>query len=120
MAYKYKWYKDPDWQDIIIKFVIIIVISLIAFGVSFLVVRCTQNQMDGGVVIDKYMTEGHYQNYAHYDSTQKRSVVRTRWIPTSYTLVVKKTEDSGDVKVKEVPVSIEKFYEFEIGEIYEK
>lgn len=119
MAYKYKWYKDPDWQDLIIKFVVIIVISLIAFGVSFLVVKCTQEQMDGGLIIDKYMTEGHFQNYAHYDSTQKRSVVRTRWIPTSYTLIIQKTVGEG-VRLKEVPVSIEKYYSSEVGEIYEK
>jgi len=117
---KYKWYKDPEWQDILIKLIIGIVIVGLAFGISFLFVRCTQNQMDGGVIIDKYMTEGHYQNYAYYNSTDKRSEIRTRWIPTSYTLVVRKTEDDGEIKVKEVPVSITAYYEFEIGEIYHK
>lgn len=119
MAYKYKWYNDPGWQEIIIYFILAVVMIGLAIGISFLCVRCTQNQMDGGFIIDKYMTEGHYQTYSYYNSNQKRSEIRTRWVPTSYTLVVQKTIGDG-VKIKEVPVSIEKYYYSEVGEIYTK
>ena len=113
----YKWHKDTSWQEIIFYLILAVVMIGLAVGISFLCTRCTQNQMDGGLIIDKYMTEGHYQTYSSYNSSQKRYEVRNRWIPTSYTLVVQKTIGDG-VKIKEVPVSIEVYYYSEVGEIY--
>ena len=112
-------YKVESWCDLLFWFIGAVVVVLICLGISLLFTYMIQTKMDGGVVIDKYMTEGHYQNYVHYDSSAKRSVMRTRWVPTSYTLVVQK-EIKDKIKIKEVPVNIEKYYDSEIGDIYNR
>ena len=115
----YKHYKIQYWWDLLFWFIGVVVVVLICLGVSLLITYGIQTKMDGGLIIDKYMVEGHYETYSYYDSESKRSSIRTRWIPTKYTLVVQK-EIKNKIKVKEVPVNIEKYYESEIGNIYNR
>jgi hypothetical protein len=112
-------YKTDSWWDLLFYVIGVAVVVLICLGISLLFTYMIQTKMDGGLIIDKYLVEGHYETYSYYDSESKRSSVRTRWIPTKYTLVVQK-EIKGKVKVKEVPVNIEKYYDSEIGSIYNR
>ena len=112
-------YKTESWWDVLFYAIGALVVVLICVGISLLITYGIQTKMDGGLIIDKYMVEGHYQTYSSYNSSQKRSEIRTRWVPTSYTLVVQK-EIKNKIKIKEVPVNIEKYYNSEIGSIYNK
>lgn len=112
-------YKIESWWDLLFYVIGVAVIVLICLGISLLFTYMIQTKMDGGLIIDKYMVEGHYETYSHYDPNSKRSSIRTRWISTKYTLVVQK-EIKGKVKIKEVPVNIEKYYDSEIGSIYNR
>jgi len=112
-------YKIESWWDLLFYVIGVVIVVLICLGISLLFTYMIQTKMEGGLIIDKYLVEGHYETYSYYDSGSKRSSVRTRWIPTKYTLVVQK-EIKGKVKVKEVPVNIEKYYDSEIGNTYNR
>ena len=96
-----------------------LVIIGLCVGISFLCIRCTQTQMDGGMVLDKRIEEAHYVPRVHYNSETKTTSTTLSYIPAQYILIVQKTID-GKLKVKEVEVSITKYYSTEIGEIYNK
>lgn len=105
--------------DFWIKVIVLILIFVIGLSVSYLAVSCRQKQMDGGIVVDKYIIEKHTKNYSYYDSSSKTIRIQTVFIPTSYTLVVEK-ELNNKIRIKEVSVSAEKYYFTNIGEIYYK
>ena len=112
-------YKTDSWWDLLFYFIGAVVVVLVCLGISLLIIYGIQTKMDGGLIIDKYITEGHYETYSYYNPNSKRSSIRTRWVSTKYTLVVQK-EIKNKIKIKEVPVSIEKYYESEIGDIYNR
>lgn len=112
-------YKIESWWDLLLYLIGALIVVLICLGISFLFTYMIQTKMDGGLIIDKYMVEGHYETYSHYDPNSKRSSIRTRWVSTKYTLVVQK-EIKNKIKIKEVPVNIEKYYDSEIGDIYNR
>lgn len=111
--------KTTTWSEFFAYLIVMIVVVALCFLVTFLVVRHTQNKMNGGIVIDKYLTEKHLQTYSSYNSSEKRTELHTMFVPTTYTLVVQK-DIKGKTKIKEVSVSAEKYYYTEIGDIYWK
>ena len=112
-------YKIDSWWDLLFYILGAVIVVAICAGITFLFVNGLQNKMDGGLIIDKYIIEGHYEWYSYYNANQKRTSIGRRWISTKYILVVQK-EIKDKVRIKEVPVSIEKYYNSEIGEIYHK
>lgn len=115
----YKSHNIDSWWDLLFYLIGVVVVVLVCLGVSLLFTYMIQTKMDGGLIIDKYMVEGHYETHSYYDSESKRPIISRRWVSTKYTLVVQK-EIKNKIKIKEVPVSIEKYYESEIGNIYNK
>ena len=108
-----------SWSEVICYALATIFLIALFFGVSYLIVSNTQSKMDGGLIVDKYMSEGHYENYPVYNTGTKTTTIGRRWVSTHYTLVVQK-EIKGELKIKEVPVDIDKYYSSEIGQIYTK
>ena len=108
-----------SWGEVICYALAIVFLIALFVGVSYLIESNTQTKMDGGLIIDKYMSEGHYENYPVYNAGTKTMTIGRRWVSPHYTLVVRK-EIEGELRIKEVPVDIDKYYSSEIGQIYTK
>lgn len=108
-----------DTDSLWFKLILFVLIVTLVIVIIVCVKSHTQTQMSGGVVINKNIVEAHTLMYSYYDATTKTVRLQTIYVPTTYYLTVQK-ELNGKNKIKEISVSIEKYYMTNIGEIYFK